>query len=121
MPKRIANGLTLLSAVVCVGSALLVGRSFAYKDGVGIRAGPRSAGGAWSVHGQLWLSHTGWLPPHSMRYVRPITFHSQSVRGWGIGVREPDWKYMWGNRWLGVGGGRVLGTRRLILPLWLLP
>ena len=32
MPKRIANGLTLLSAVVCVGSAMLVGRSFYRYD-----------------------------------------------------------------------------------------
>ncbi len=44
MPRRIANALTLLSAVVCVLSAMVVGRSFFTSDGVWVRTGHQASG-----------------------------------------------------------------------------
>jgi len=49
MPKRIANGLTLLSAVVCVGSLALVWRSFVWMD----TAGKGNAYSAYTLDGRF--------------------------------------------------------------------
>lgn len=52
-----ANALTLLSAVVCVGSLMLVGRSFVRTDAVLISTVKEHVSSAATIDGQLWLVH----------------------------------------------------------------
>ena len=112
MPKRIANGLTLLSAVVCVGSAMLVGRSLFQADEFFVPLGQE--GGLWmgTLDGQLMLGSD------------PSTFNFEhlSFPAWE-GRRELDdsWRELTGIRWIGIGWGKLRDRAFLILPLWLVP
>ena len=114
MPRRLTNGLTLLSAVVCVGSLLLLGRSWFRSDQVGVSIG----------QGRLWLTVieaqiiVAWDPSA----VLPPSFESYDAAR-----MRPARDWVWrrsltGIRALGVGWN-LTGSQdeRLILPLWLLP
>ena len=108
MPKRIANGLTLLSAVMCVGSAMLVGRSWLRADSVYVPIGQASVGVAITVDGTVML------------------LHATSFRAFGFGYASETYDGLWqrltGIRWLGFGWGSLpVGITVLVLPLWLLP
>ncbi|HEV2293203.1 MAG TPA: hypothetical protein VGR35_05065 [Tepidisphaeraceae bacterium] len=113
MPRRLANGLTLLSAVVCVGSAMLVGRSFWRVDTVTVPVGRTTQGAIAAAEGQLWLIG-----------VRARTSFSYEELEYTPSLRSEIgsiWGELHGIRWLGSGYGRYGGTTYLILPLWLLP
>ncbi len=114
MPRRVANALTLLSAVVCVGSLLLlVGRSFFLADTATVRIATTGAGAAvFTGDGHLGLA----CGP----FARNFGHHSRSVSGWRQAY-QATWTGVSGIKWLGIGW--VMGPRGalLILPLWLLP
>jgi hypothetical protein len=106
MPRRIANGLTLLSAVVCAGSAMLVGRSWFRVDMVNVPIRLRAV----TVDGQLLLMHGPYLrASYETGHAAWIRPHVDDV-----------WGDLRGVRWLGVGWG-TSGVKVLILPFWLLP
>ena len=113
MLNRARSALALLSAVVCVGSALLVGRSFFRTDQAGISIGP----------GRLWLGAidaqlvVAWDPSA----VLPASFISRNASD-----MRPALDALWG----GLSGVRPLGVgwnltgaidERAVLPLWLVP
>src|SRR5687768_18493537 len=100
MSKRIANGLTLLSAVVCVGSAMLVGRSVFRIDIVNVPMRLRVA----AVDGQLLLMH-GPFYPRASHESGPVARIRRDV--------DDIWGDIRGIRWLGVGYG-TSGVKVLI-------
>ena len=112
MRRRVMKILTLVSAIICVGSLLLVGRSFVVFDFVGAPFGQRDLCGAGTIDGQLILLHER----------RPVQFYyfNQSARSQRREM-EPVWQNLNGVRWLGVGWGSAFGEDFLILPLWLVP
>ena len=113
MPKRVANGLTLLSAVVCVGSALLVGRSFLRSD---------------LVDGELWGAT---IDGHVIIVIetaarprpRPLTYVGSEAAAPFRDVRERLLEHkQWAIRWLRIGWVDFMtGVRVVILPFWPLP
>ena len=114
MPKRLANGLTLLSAVVCVLSAMLVGRSVFRMDSVFLPLGRERGGSIHVMDGRLFVARF----PHGADY----DYESRTTAE----VR-PTLNWVWASRpgipWLGIGwhGPDTYGYRYLVLPLWLLP
>jgi hypothetical protein len=115
MPKRLANGLTLLSAVVCVGSAMLVGRSFFRSDFVRVPVGNENECGAGTSPGQLVIWHDP--VPSYLRYdsADPATTRKDL---------DEIWPELTGIRWIGGWGRYDFGAGIedvVILPLWLLP
>jgi hypothetical protein len=112
MPKRIANGLTLLSAVVCVGSALLVGRSWFRFDSVIVPIGGENVFWAATCQGQMLLSHFQ-DPAASLEHISDELPPRDEV--------DRLWRDLRGVRWAGIGWGSYKGEKVLILPLWLLP
>ena len=116
MPKRATNALTLLSVVVCVGSAMLVGRSFFRVDALTVPMGQQNSGGASTVNGTLMLSH-GPLPQQFRFWSPPIAASRE--------VHDVIWRRLGGVRWLGIGWGSIgyppHSQQFIILPLWLLP
>jgi len=112
MPKRAANGLTLLSAVVCAGSLLLVGRSFFRCDSLSISAVKETVSSVGTIDGQLWLLHG---PAYRFTF-----YSSQPVAAVRAGV-SMTWGYLRGFPRLGIGWGSMFEWKYLILPLWLLP
>jgi hypothetical protein len=112
MPKRIANGLTLLSAVVCVRSALLVGRSWFRVDLVGTPLG-QGHGGAYTLDGRLFLWQSRRVPEFFHYY------HSESAERLRYGL-STSWREIARVPWLSLGWHNG-EPRCLVLPLWLLP
>ena len=112
MPKRVANVLTLLCAVVCVTSALWVVRSRFRVDQAGLTIG----------QGRLWLTvidaqvivawdSSALLPPSF------DSFDAARLRP----AADSVWPRMRGIRALGIGWNTTGAMdERLILPLWLL-
>ena len=95
MPKRLANGLTLLSAAVCLGSAMLVGRSMFAEDVMTLYSARLEAA---TINGQIVVKED--------RY--PWAFPDPVLSG----MEEA---------WLGIGWGTCARGKYVILPLWLLP
>ena len=113
MPKRIANGLTLLSAVVCVGSALLVVRSFFLADSLYVPIGPARCCVAVTIDGAVMLLHE-----LSFGGFSHSTGSAAEVRS---ETSDAIWNGLTGIKRLGIGWGYLIGTQILVLPLWLLP
>ncbi len=122
MPKRLANGLTLLSAVVCVASAMLVGRSFYREDQV-YSYNAQNHVVAQTAYGQLFLRHHhptfasktpwwSWSVSHRPVVSKRDLAHLDSLWGNFPGVR---WVICWGSF------GAWERVRFVVLPLWLLP
>ncbi|HEV2295258.1 MAG TPA: hypothetical protein VGR35_15505 [Tepidisphaeraceae bacterium] len=112
MPSRLANGLTLLSAVVCVGSAMWVGRSMFVADIVGLPVEKNNGCLGVTIHAQMWLV-LDWSTRE---------FFYSSRRAAELGADEEEiWSAAWGIQWLGLGWGSIGKQTFLILPLWLLP
>jgi hypothetical protein len=111
MGKRPLHGLSLVSAVVCVLSLLLVGRSYFYMDRIWVSYSQGDAVMASSLDGLLVL------------HVQQMDAHSREVGYSGMSASKirPDYDIMWsllrGVRWLRIGWDDNL----LILPLWLVP
>ena len=112
MPKRIANALTLLSAVVCVGSAMVVGRSLFRYDAVVIPMDPDTSLGVGAIDATVIV----WLGLGTGRVVRFSLSIGNSRAGF-----DTVWQTLTGIRWLGIGWGIYGGHFILILPLWLVP
>ena len=112
MPKRIANGLTLLSAVVCVGSAMLVGRSWFRMDGLAIPTSEEGCVVFASCDAQLVVWNVP-LPQPPGFSTAPVGIFRYTLEG--------IWGRLAGVRWLGVGAGAIGAQTFVILPLWLLP
>jgi len=108
MPKRIANGLTLLSAVVCVGSALLVGRSFFLSDVLEVSV--------WKSRGCRAVAIGGILVLDDMPYSPGLRYRTRSAARIGK-QHDALWRSSEGIRWLSLGWR---AGEWLILPLWLL-
>ena len=117
MPKRVANALTLICAVVSVTAALWAVRSYFRADQAGLSVG----------QGRLWLTVidaqiiAGWdpsvgLPPASL----PPSFDSFDAARLRPAV-DSVWPRLRGIRALGIGWNTTGALdERLILPLWLL-
>jgi hypothetical protein len=111
MRRRVINALTLVSAVVCVGSALLVGRSFFRVDVVRVPASPGSVGAtAFDAKLILWESP---IPGDRRYFTEDVTEYRSAV--------AKVWNDITGIHWLAVGWGSSIGGNYLILPLWLVP
>jgi hypothetical protein len=124
MPKRPLHILSLISAVVCVLSLMLVVRSFSVADWVHVPTGQRSACGAGSVNGILMLSYIPSARFHGHpvdRAESPLIEYAQehaaTMRPWSAEL----WEELIGVRWFGIGWGNTRGAYILILPLWLVP
>jgi hypothetical protein len=113
MRRRVVKIVTVVSAVVCVGSLLLVGRSFFVGDVVRVPFETYRSCGAASVQGQLIVFRTGW-GPHQFAYFRDST----SELGDDL---DQTWNGATGIRQLGIGWRNSDHVLVLILPLWLLP
>ena len=113
MPKRLANGLTLLSAVVCVGSAMLVGRSFFWADSLWIVGHVQI--GITTIDGLGFVSARG-RPAHKGTWL--FRFDKKDS-----GMLRPEvdrvWLRMQGVRWLRLGFDAP--SHEILLPLWPLP
>jgi hypothetical protein len=123
MPKRIANGLTLLSAVVCVGSAMLVAGSWRWVNAVTIPLeGGRGGIGAYVIDGRLHLWRTR-IGLHTYQrggtYYR-FSYQISSAAQFRLG-RGQSWREMAGVHWLGIGWYTTPGPKIFLLPVWLLP
>jgi hypothetical protein len=116
MPKRIANGLTLLSAVVCVGSLALLTRSRFRVDGVTIPFNERAAMGAYTVDGRLLLWHQRFAKP---TYAR-ILYSNENAAQLRLGQGE-FWREIAKIRWLSIGWYATKRHKFIMLPLWLFP
>ena len=112
MPKRLANGLTLLSAVVCVGSAMLVGRSLVVTDAVTLPYWPDRQSTIVLVDGTLVVTHISrdGRFEYGTGRARVMRRHLVPYRQKAAGIP-----------WMGFGWGRMDRERYLFLPLWLLP
>jgi hypothetical protein len=112
MRQRLWNGLTLLSAVICLGSLLWVGRSVVLCDWVDVPLGQSCSVVARSIDAQLWL---GYAPfPVDLNYGSDS---AADARPAFATVRQD----LSGLPWLGIGW-RIDGPwKYLVLPLWLLP
>ena len=119
MLRRIANALTLLSAVVCVGSAMLVGRSFWRADQVWTTGRVQASIG--TVDGLVILSVVYNREADGVEVGGFRTHDSAQLRTPSAAML----RRMKGVRWLGVGfthsPGWPVTITELILPLWLLP
>jgi hypothetical protein len=113
MRRRVMNLLTLVSAVVCVGSALLVGRSFWWADILRVPTGEASGWVLGTVDARLEVSYVEF----------PLKLEYLSVRSIFIVANQDQyWKQLTGVRWLRLGWGSPVGVVTvLILPLWLAP
>ena len=112
MPRRIANGLTLLSAVVCLGSALLVGRSFVWHDEISVPLNESSHVEVLICEGLLFLARSpdsNSFSHISARTTPGIRTLIYDVVGRANGV---PWVFGW---------GYVHVPNTVLLPLWLLP
>ena len=112
MPKRIANGLTLLSAVVCGGSLLLLGWSLFRYETLTLPIGPDTSVGIGAIDAQLLLWHgrgSGGLHRYSLS--------ADSARP-GLDLL---WRALKGIRGLHIGWGSYAMHRVLVVPLWLIP
>ncbi|MDQ3441335.1 MAG: hypothetical protein M3478_13400 [Planctomycetota bacterium] len=122
MPRRMANVLTLVSAVVCVGSAMVVGRSFFREDQV-YSSNAQNHVVAQTTCGQLFLRH------HHPTFASKTPWWSWSVSHRRVVSRRDlvDLDFLWGKfpgvRWVICWGsfGAWERFRFVILPLWLLP
>jgi hypothetical protein len=112
MRRRVVKIVTLVSAIICVGSLLLVGRSFVRVDVVGGPLGQSSSGGITSIEGELVL----WYDV----YHQPFGYFS-ATPGELRHIQYLLWADIQGIRWLSVGWGVSGGERVLVLPLWLMP
>jgi hypothetical protein len=112
MRRRVVNVLAGVSAVVCVLSLGVVGRSFFWSDALWVPIGQNNACGAGTFDGQVMLGHA----PHSRRF----EYFSESASEGGPALNVL-WRDMTGIRWLGIGWGTPLGYTILILPLWVVP
>jgi hypothetical protein len=112
MPRRIRNVLTLASAVLCLGSALLVGRSvFRYE--MVVLPLPRDIHfGIGVIDVKLML----WHGRGSGTFVHKNVSSASARPGFHL-----LWQALTGIRWLGVGWGTRAPNAFLILPLWPLP
>jgi hypothetical protein len=115
MRRRVVNVLAVVSAVVCVLSLAVVGRSFFWLDSVVVPTGQNNSCGVQTMDGQLVLMH--------VRY--RLDLHYSSTR---TAEERPVYDEMWqrltGIRWLGMGWERsrpFSGRKTLILPLWVVP
>jgi hypothetical protein len=120
MRQRLWNSLTLLSAVVCVPSLLLVGRSVVRYDWVGMPLGQNYVA-AFSTDAQLWLTcvpktlHLPFGKDYELEY---RSFSAADARSELADSRQS----MSGLPRLGIGWGtRGSSLRIVLLPLWLLP
>jgi hypothetical protein len=115
MAKRPLSVLSLVSAMICVGSLLLVGRSFFRSDEVHLPVARDIAYAyvAFTLDGQLVvLQEPGFYMRHygteravdQRRHLDGIWQSITGIRALGVGWGS------WGNDW-----------RNLIFPLWLLP
>jgi hypothetical protein len=120
MPRRLLHVLTILSAVICVGSLLLVVRSFIRMDTVGFPTGTTSACGVFSLDGQVNLWHERDDDGGSYAFFHSSKPASVSRRFFSDELWSGDSRIT-GIRWLGIGWGNVDGSKFLVLPLWLLP
>ena len=123
MPKRIANALTLLSAVVCVGSALLVAGSWLWVNAVTIPLeGGRSAIGAYAIDGRLHLWHNRIGLRRFQRLGAYFQFSHQTASAAQLRLGQgQSWREMARVRWLSIGWYITGGPKMVVLPLWLLP
>jgi hypothetical protein len=117
MRKRLWNGLALLSAVVCVVSLLLVGRSVVRHDSVGMPLGQNYVT-AFSIDAQLWLQF--WLAYVPFREAYELNYDSGSAADVRPALADRR-QVMSGLPWLGLGWGSDGWGKYLLLPLWLLP
>ncbi len=119
MPKRAANVLTLVSAVVCAGSVLFVARSFLRLDSMHVGFGERNVFMAIIMDAQLFLRH------HTPTFAGGNSFshHSRGVRKKDRAEQDRMWRNFSGVRWVICWGayGRWERFRFVILPLWLVP
>jgi hypothetical protein len=111
MRRRVVNVLVLVSAVVCVLSLMLVGRSVFRSDQLAVPIGQNNTFWAATIDGQLVLWHvSGYL----------LEYFSTSTA-----EERPDvdnlWKGLTGIRWLGIGWGSPFGWKVVVLPLWVVP
>jgi hypothetical protein len=108
MPRRPLHVLSLVSAVVCVLSLVVVGRSFVRSDVVFVPIGHDSTCYFVSVHGQMALAHV-----RAYRDFKYASVDTANVRP----AIDRVWQNLAGIRWLGIGWG----YRMVVLPLWLVP
>ena len=102
----------LLSAVVCVGSAMLVGRSFFRVDRLTFPVADESNGWAATVSGYVLAVFNDRPPRGAFKYDTfgvDVFYH---VRDWFEDRSGVPWLVAWDTR-----GWAVM----LVLPLWLLP
>jgi hypothetical protein len=110
MRRRVMTVVTVVSAVVCVGSLLLVGRSMLRWDLVAMPLGDEQACGAYTSAGRLVLWHA--------------SYHQRLAHGSGSGSSgRPELEWFWehevrGVRWMGIGWGPFNGLQVLVGPLW---
>ena len=119
MPKRVVNGLTVLSAAVCLLSLILVARSCFRADQAGFAAG----------RARLWFSAidaqliVAWDPSavFPASFVVPALFDSYDAARLRPAF-DTVWPRMTGIRALGIGWNLSAAMdERAILPLWLVP
>ncbi len=114
MPNRAMKGLTLLSAVVCLLSLLLVGRSVFCLDALSVPIAPRRGYSASILDGQLRLWNHDGTSFGYRSYPAAVWRRGESVR-WQHDIAGVRWVIGWGSH------GLLDQFRFLILPLWLLP
>ncbi|HEV2296468.1 MAG TPA: hypothetical protein VGR35_21670 [Tepidisphaeraceae bacterium] len=114
MPRGLAIGLTLLSAVVCVLSLMLVVRSTVRGDMLELRLSSTTTVGAVTLDGQALL----WRGRYSSN---PRSFYNSQDAASLRPRQDEIWDAVSGIPWLGVGWGIAAPHYVVILPLWLLP
>ena len=106
LPLRV---LTLVSAIICLGSLGLMGRSFSRADILRLPIG--QSGGCWAtiIYGQLRL----WDPDEPLGFAHYVQDAAASNSSY--------WRTLSGMPWLGIAWNGRAGPNAMILPLWLVP
>jgi hypothetical protein len=112
MRRRVVNVLAVVSAVVCVLSLSVVGRSFFWADQVRVPMGQQNTYYARTVDGQLLVMHIS--ARSELQYSSTSTAEERPTIA-------ATWRAMTRIRWLGIGWITHLGTTVVIVPLWPVP
>ena len=115
MWRRAMHALTLMSALVCAGSLLLVGRSFFKGDQLWSPLGQKSSGWVQTSDGYLFVVYIPQNTGEGFQYL-PVEPDGLRALGesWG-NYRGVPWVIAWDD------GAWSWGQRLVILPLWLVP
>jgi len=117
MLRRLRNGLSLASAVICLGSLILIGCSILRMDRVAFSFGGGISYSAHLVDGTLELARRSTDLGRFFLYMKYSSAERRFIRSRG---GTPP--YMTRVRWTGIAWGAIPGYGRyLTLPLWIVP